>query len=50
MRENFINRKLATQMLPWSLPFAMRTIDEIAGALTCDRKLTLDVLQGPFCA
>lgn len=57
MRENFISRKLAipsrlcgTQMLPWSLPFTVRTVDEIAGVEACGRKLALDVLQGPFCA
>lgn len=54
MRKNFINRKLAiprrllsTWGLPWSLPLAMRTKEEVAGALACGRKLTLGA-PGPF--
>lgn len=57
MRENFINVELAiprrlsgTWGLSWSLPLAMSTREEIAGALACGRKLTVSVLQSPSCA
>jgi len=49
-QQGILSRLCSAGMLPWSLLLTVRAMDEIAGALVCGRKDTLDVLQGPVWA